>query len=84
MEFIKFVGHAWINGRSVAAYRDGDEIVLRAETSGGKAISPARRVSQETFEILEEQWGADVPSSHDARITHAALRWAESIDQTEE
>lgn len=87
--FVEQVGGTFLAGRAVMAYRDGDDILLVAETSAGGPLRRLvddeggkrwlkvrdRRVSPDAFESLKSLWGHDAPSSRDVRITERALAW---------
>lgn len=75
--FLRYVGHASVVGKSVAASRTASGIQL--ETIGGSLV-PGYRVAhatREQFEALCEQWSRGCASSHDAAITARALAFLE-------
>lgn len=77
MKFLHFVGNSWLNGKAVAAYRAGDKIKLRAETTGNKHL-PGTRIAELTdgeYEALRSEWSADCLDMRDARIQQRALAY---------
>lgn len=90
MEFIKFIGNAALFGQQVAAYRDGEMIVLKAETVGGARIKksykddqgkkqirtvPEARMTKSAFESLEESWQSGSTGRSDARMVERAIAY---------
>lgn len=95
MDFIAFVGSSFLNGKAVVAYADGDKILLRAETAGGKRLKTSyvddegqtrvvtiadRCVTPQRYEELRDEWAAGV-RNNDIRVVERALAWMEGDDE---
>lgn len=75
LQFIEFVGRAFLDGKAVAAYRvDADTVQIRGETCSGKIIGRVRNISNDHYEALKSGW-CDGISNGDVRVTERGLTY---------
>lgn len=72
-KFVEFLGGAFLKGKDVAVYRDGEDFALCAETTGGKKISQTARMTASELEDLRGSVFAGDVRKGDAEATKRAL-----------